>query len=102
MTRFLAGQQETCPSLPQNYFDRKTAREFVAFAESARNVRTPELIESFPACGSSDGARWEGSALGLFANWLAYVADAKDGRQTASTEHLALAAADLRGMASKA
>jgi homoserine O-succinyltransferase len=101
MTRFLAGQQETCPSLPQNYFGPKTAREFMDFAETARKERTPGLIESFPACVSPDGERSHASALRLFANWLAYVADVKDTQPRAAAERLALAPAGLRREVSK-
>jgi hypothetical protein len=53
MTRYLTGQRETCPGLPESYFDRKAAVTFNAFAEEARAKRTPDLLERLPAPKSS-------------------------------------------------
>jgi homoserine O-succinyltransferase len=89
MARYLTGQRETCPDLPENYFGRKAAVTFNAFAEAARAKATPDLLERLPtiegACLSRDG--WQTSSARLFANWIAYLAEAKARRTQLSREH---------------
>jgi homoserine O-succinyltransferase len=89
MTRYLTGQRETCPDLPENYFVRRAALTFKAFAEAARAKRTPDLLERLPtiegAWLSRDG--WQTSSARLFANWIAYIAEAKAPRTQLSREH---------------
>jgi homoserine O-succinyltransferase len=101
MTRFLTGQQEACPSLPENCFDRKAAREFTAFAEKARKERTPELIEAFPSWAPEGRTGWQAWAGRLFGNWLTHVANAEYG-QPKTAGHLLAAKANPRREASKA
>jgi homoserine O-succinyltransferase len=90
MTRFLDGQQEACPALPDNYFDRKTSLLFKAFAEAARAERTPRLFERFPALekvrlGRAD---WATSSNRLFSNWIRHVAEAKAQQAHLAREHV--------------
>jgi homoserine O-succinyltransferase len=90
MTRFLDGQQETCPALPDNYFDRKTNLLFSAFAEAARGERTPALAEHFPSLEKVRLSRadWAASSSRLFANWISYIAEAKTRQGQLAREHV--------------
>jgi homoserine O-succinyltransferase len=90
MTRFLDGQQETCPALPDNYFDRKTNLLFSAFAEAARAERTPALAEHFPPLEKVRLSRadWATSSCRLFANWISYIAEAKTRQGQLAREHV--------------
>jgi homoserine O-succinyltransferase len=89
MARYLTGQRELCPDLPENYFGRKAAATFNAFAEAARAKAAPDLLDRLPtiegACLSRDG--WQTSSARLFANWIAYIAEAKARRTQLSREH---------------
>jgi homoserine O-succinyltransferase len=90
MTRFLAGQQETCPALPSGYFGRCASAALSAFAEKARAQRAPAFMEQFPAIADHPRTRndWQVSATRLFANWLAYIADAKTQQARGADEHM--------------
>jgi homoserine O-succinyltransferase len=89
MARYLTGQRKICPDLPENYFDRRAAMTFNAFAEEARAKATPDLLERVPtiegAWLSRDG--WQTSSARLFSNWIAYLAEAKARRTQLSREH---------------
>jgi homoserine O-succinyltransferase/O-acetyltransferase len=89
MTRFLEGQQEACPALPDNYFDRKTNLLFSAFAEAARAERTPAVLEHFPPLEKVRLSRadWATSSSRLFANWISYIAEAKTRQAHLAREH---------------
>ena len=85
MTRYLTGQQPTCPALPENYFEPQTAFALNAFAEEARSAGTIELLERLPAI-ETVGPRRAGSgaaAARLFRNWVG-IAEAKAPRAHAS------------------
>ncbi|MEA2858902.1 MAG: homoserine O-succinyltransferase/O-acetyltransferase [Methylobacteriaceae bacterium] len=90
MTRYLTGQQETCPALPQNYFNRKAAAAFNAFAEEARAKRTPHLLEHLPAVEDTWLRRddWRTSSARLFASWIGYIADTKARQPHLAREHV--------------
>jgi homoserine O-succinyltransferase len=90
MTRFLDGQQEACPALPDNYFDRKTNLLFGAFAEAARAERTPALAEHFPPLEKVRLSRadWATSSCRLLANWILYIAEAKTRQGQLAREHV--------------
>jgi homoserine O-succinyltransferase len=90
MTRFLEGQREACPALPDNYFDRKTSLLFSAFAEAARAERTPALAEQFPPLEKVRLSRadWATSSSRLFANWILYIAEAKTRQAHLAREHV--------------
>jgi homoserine O-succinyltransferase len=90
MTRFLEGQQEACPPLPDNYFDRKTNLLFNAFGEAAQAERTPALAEHFPPLEKVRLSRadWAIFSGRLFANWILYVAEAKTRPAHLAREHV--------------
>ncbi|MEA2841464.1 MAG: homoserine O-succinyltransferase/O-acetyltransferase [Methylobacteriaceae bacterium] len=90
MTRFLNGQQDTCPALPDNYFDRKTNLLFSAFGKAARAERTPALVRHFPALEKVRLSRadWAASSSRLFSNWIFHIAEAKARQAHLAHEHV--------------
>jgi len=79
MGRYLKGEMEKVPGLPQDYFDRQAMGVFEDFAERARRDRRPELISKFPekSIAATLTNRWRPSAAAIFGNWLDYVASHK-------------------------
>jgi len=73
--RFLRGERETYPTMPYGYFDNSAAPLLESFRERALSDRREEIIESFPesvVSGLKNG--WQSSAIGVYRNWLNYIA----------------------------
>jgi homoserine O-succinyltransferase len=69
--RFLRGEREGYPSMPNDYFDEGTARRLAEFGVRAVADRREALMEAFPTClEESLQARWRPAAERLMANWL--------------------------------
>jgi homoserine O-succinyltransferase len=69
--RFLRGERETYPPMPQDYFGASTARRLAEFRLRALADRREALIEAFPNCAEETlHARWRPPAERLMANWL--------------------------------
>lgn len=75
--RFLSGEREDCPALPDHYFPRLAASRLKAFAREAEAGRDPALFARFPGIASVPPlqAAWQDGAAGLFRNWLSLVAE---------------------------
>jgi homoserine O-succinyltransferase len=80
--RYLTGESATYPELPENYFDRKTARDLTKLRARAERSRSPRLLAAIyavfaaatiPAC--------ETPATQLYANWLGILAEEKARRE---------------------
>ncbi|MFF8800094.1 MULTISPECIES: homoserine O-succinyltransferase [unclassified Methylobacterium] len=76
MGRFLEGERETCPDLPENYYAEDAARHLATFADWAQSQRSPALHAEFPTMASTPPRPngWQEGAAGLFRNWLGLVA----------------------------
>ena len=79
LTRYVAGQRQTCPTLPENYFDRQASRALTAFQEQARSARSSLILEHFPLIEADRLNRtdWRAPAARFFANWVGYIAATK-------------------------
>ncbi len=77
--RFLRGERETYPSMPERYFDRAAAVELANFGQNALRTRHEDLMATFPEQLVSDGLKntWRSSATSLYHNWLQYVLSRK-------------------------
>ncbi len=76
--RFLRGERETYPSPPEGYFDAMATEALADFEKRALSDRREEIMAEFPA--SAEGAfqsAWTSSAIGLYRNWLRYLASRK-------------------------
>jgi homoserine O-succinyltransferase len=80
--RFLQGEAEACPALPQFYFNEISARVLADFAERARAERRPDLLASFPERNviSTLINHWRVPAVTIFRNWLDYLMSQKIAR----------------------
>jgi homoserine O-succinyltransferase len=74
MTRFLRGETDEAPSIPENYFDRATE-------DRLSEIRTGSEADLARCQGIVAGAlprqTWRANTVRLFANWLTLVAAAK-------------------------
>jgi homoserine O-succinyltransferase len=77
--RFLAGERETYPTMPEGYFDTAAIQLLNNFRETALFERRPEIAASFPEAAVVDGLQntWQSSATSLYRNWLKYVESRK-------------------------
>lgn len=73
--RFLLGQRPDYPGMPQNYFDRRSARALAQFQHRAQELPDPIGIEEFPDAAVALRLRhvWARDAARLYANWLGYL-----------------------------
>lgn len=87
--RFLSGQQPHYPTLPRAYFPAAAAGLLEDFRQRAHAQRAPELLGEFPfaAVASALGNPWRPAAIGLYRNWLDFIAAAR----TRSAEDVSLA-----------
>lgn len=77
--RFLTGESNRYPDMPCGYFDGRAAAALEEFRRRALEVRSVDLLPSFPVSTAGHEPRhtWRGVATRIFANWLSYLADAK-------------------------
>ena len=73
--RFLRGERETYPTMPEGYFDQGTVAVLTTLRERALSDRREELLADFPtalAAGKVTNT-WRTGATRLYRNWLAYI-----------------------------
>jgi homoserine O-succinyltransferase/O-acetyltransferase len=76
--RFLRGERETYPPMPEGYFDPPATAALVDFEQRARSDRREEVMEHFPSAADGRFERtWTSSANGLYRNWLRYIVSRK-------------------------
>jgi homoserine O-succinyltransferase len=91
--RFLKGERDTYPPMPQGYFDKQTVDAMIALQERALSDRRDELLADFPMAMATDNVinTWRSSAQGLYRNWLQYICTQKQlaasGEVSARTSH---------------
>lgn len=73
--RFLNGQRNEYPEVPENYFNNDTVIRMENFRTLAERGRDPVLMESFPAIALRAGLeqRLAVSAAAVFKSWIAHV-----------------------------
>jgi homoserine O-succinyltransferase len=81
--RFLSGERDTYPDLPQNYFDDVATALAETFAERAVADRRGELAADFPSQALETGLRnsWRPAALGVYEKWVEFLSARKAERQ---------------------
>jgi len=76
VVRFLSGERENYPDVPDRYFDDDTTKRLVAFRQRAIRNRSVDLAVDLPARGGADERlphAWHGVATLIFGNWLSYL-----------------------------
>jgi len=72
--RYLAGERDSYPEVPQSYFDIETIRAVEALRERALVNRDPALFDDFPAVKIEEPSSWRRFAVRLYTNWVSYLA----------------------------
>jgi homoserine O-succinyltransferase len=73
--RFLRGERDTYPPMPQGYFDGDTGHALTALRERALSDRREQLLAEFPIAMAAGKVtnNWRSTAEGLYRNWLQYI-----------------------------
>lgn len=85
LSRFLRGERDSCPAMPQGYFDEEASTLVEAFCARARTEHVEKLIRQFPFKAIEGGLRntWQASAIGVYRNWVTYLQERKAKRRIA-------------------
>ncbi len=75
--RWLAGERETYPDLPERYFDDSVVRALLKFRQLAQTNRDEALLTAFPIEEAAErlSNRWHAHAERIFANWLSLIGE---------------------------
>jgi homoserine O-succinyltransferase/O-acetyltransferase len=78
--RFLRGESDIYPTMPQHYFSESIRQVLLEFRERAMQDRRAELLSSFPVTQATIGIKntWREGAVQLYRNWLTYLWDNKN------------------------
>jgi homoserine O-succinyltransferase/O-acetyltransferase len=73
--RFLRGERETYPPVPEGYFDDETVCALTALRERALTNRREEMLAEFPLekTAAKVTNTWRSTAERLYGNWLKYI-----------------------------
>ena len=80
--RYLRGERETYPPMPEGYFDEETVRALMMLRERASVDRREELLAEFPTATAAGKVSntWRSAAESLYRNWLRYICSEKEKR----------------------
>jgi len=75
--RYLSGTQAHYPTLPIGYLSPEATKLTEAFEREALAQRTPQLLQRFPFATLAAALQntWQGSAMAIYRNWLAFIAE---------------------------
>jgi homoserine O-succinyltransferase/O-acetyltransferase len=81
--RFLRGEHDNFPALPQGYFDDAASKLIEDFCLRARTERVEKLIRHFPMKAIEGGLQntWQAPAIGIYQNWMTYLQERKAKRR---------------------
>ena len=74
ISRFLAGERQTYPTLPAGYFDAETEEKLAGFERRAGVERRPALSAELPSRTLRQDLAAGAAATAIFKNWLGYLA----------------------------
>ncbi|HEY4403196.1 MAG TPA: homoserine O-succinyltransferase [Xanthobacteraceae bacterium] len=76
--RFLKGERDHYPAMPQHYFETATEAALAAFRQRAEGRRSEELLAEFPApVDPAPSANWQPFAVTVYRNWLSAISAQK-------------------------
>jgi len=78
--RFLIGERDFYPSMPQGYFDEDAAAAWIALQARAVSDRRQQPFPDFPLAMRGAGVRstWRPQAVLFYRNWLRYLSEQKN------------------------
>ena len=87
VARFLRGERETMPALPENYYSAPVSAALRDFAATVETARAPERVADFPTVGAlgPGDAPWRKSGDQFYKNWIRLIADRKFARLAQTT-----------------
>jgi homoserine O-succinyltransferase len=89
--RFLKGEREVYPAMPQNYFDAPTEAALAAFRQRAERQPSEALLAELPVPPDAASiAYWQPCAVAIYRNWLAALAAQKQHRRRPAKHAAAL------------
>lgn len=73
--RYLRGERDDYPPMPQNYFDEAMIAKLEAFRRQVVTQRDPALLPELPAtqARAEPPRSWHEPAVRLYENWLSYI-----------------------------
>ena len=73
--RFLKGERDNYPALPQSLFDDGATRLAEAFRDYALANRRDDVLGEFPTAGLETGldSTWHAGAVGIYEKWIEYL-----------------------------
>jgi homoserine O-succinyltransferase len=79
IARFLKGECEAYPAMPQGYLDKESARALNALREQALANRRKELIATFPTelLAGKLADTWRSAATQMYSNWILHMSAQK-------------------------
>jgi homoserine O-succinyltransferase/O-acetyltransferase len=85
--RYLTGETDTYPSMPQGYFDEGTQEALTALREKAMSSRREDLLAGLATAvdGKAIEHSWRSAAARLYGNWLDYISEQKERRLSRGT-----------------
>lgn len=84
IARFLRGEREGYPAMPQGYLNADAAALANAFQIRALHEPRADLIDDFATAALEAGldSTWRQSAVGLYQSWVDYLQERRSARQT--------------------
>jgi len=80
--RFLKGERDRYPAMPQHYFDAVTEAALAAFRQRAERQRSEELLADIPVpANPALAANWQPFAVTIYRNWLSILSAQKQQHQ---------------------
>jgi homoserine O-succinyltransferase/O-acetyltransferase len=78
--RFLRGERDSYPPMPEGYFDQETVEALTALRERALVDRREQLLAEFPTAMAAGKVTntWRPTAESLYRNWLVYIRAQKE------------------------
>jgi homoserine O-succinyltransferase len=73
--RYLKGERDVYPLMPEGYFDEDTVRALASLRDRALTDRREELLAEFPTALAAGKVtnNWRSSAEDIYHNWLMYI-----------------------------
>jgi homoserine O-succinyltransferase len=86
VARYLRGERDTYPLLPQGYFDADIERQLAGLRERALRDRHEVALADFPTAAAASRVtnNWRNGGEQVYRNWLTYIAAAKLGQLCAA------------------
>ncbi|MGH8269513.1 MAG: homoserine O-succinyltransferase MetA [Steroidobacteraceae bacterium] len=74
--RFLRGEQEAWPTLPEGYFGERGLEALARYRQDVEAARDPARLADFPTetLAAELHAPWRAAAVAIYRNWLAHIA----------------------------